>query len=84
MLALLEVFSAPQPAAAGRIPMPDPLDDVRYFAGRIGVAEAQAARATSVAARHAHEGLARLYRERLTELLQGSLDGDGDDEVRYA
>ncbi len=62
--------------------MPDPLDDVRYYAGRISVAEAQAAEASCLAARHAHEKLATLYRERLDALLQGPLEPDVDEESR--
>lgn len=62
--------------------MPDPLDDVRYYAGRISVAEAQAAETTCLAARHAHETLGRLYRERLDVLLQGPLEPDVDEERR--
>lgn len=57
MLALLEDMSSTLAARAGRRPMPDPLDDVRYYAGRISVAEAQAAETTCLAARHAHETL---------------------------
>ena len=80
MLALLEQRSMPGTAGAGRMPMPDPLDDVRYYAERIGVAEAQAAHATSLTARLAHDTRARLYRERLVKLLQGPLDPDAEDK----
>lgn len=82
MLALLEDMSSTPTAQTGRRPMPDPLDDVRYYAGRISVAEAQAVETTCLAARHAHETLARLYRERLDALLQGPLEPDVDEEGR--
>ncbi len=75
MLALLEDMSTVlQPAQTGRKPMPDPLDDVRYYAGRIPVVETQAAQATCPSARHAYEELATLYRERLDALLRGPLE----------
>ncbi len=81
MLALLGDMSAvQQPVQAGRRPMTDPLDDVRYYAGRISVAEAQAAETSCLAARHVHERLATLYRERLDTLLQGPLEPDIDEE----
>jgi hypothetical protein len=82
MLALLEVMSSTPDAQTGRRPMPDPLDDVRYYAGRISIAEAQAAETSCLAARHAHEKLATLYRERLDALLQGPLEPDVDEERR--
>jgi hypothetical protein len=62
MLALLEDMSSAPAAQTGRRPMPDPLDDVRYYAGRIPIVEAQTAEIICLAARHAHEKLATLYR----------------------
>lgn len=64
--------------------MPTTDEDIAYYRRRIDACTEQAMRAETPAARHAHETLARLYREKLAALGAGPSGHGGEEAATLA